>query len=278
MPNRKTNSGAAGVWLLIVFHLLIVLPLAYYLNIWSDEASSLYSTESIAAAFRDAATIERQAPMYFWILSLWRAVNGSIFFSRLLSVIFSVAAIWLFSNLASRILKSPRAATLATAFFALHPIMIWASVSEIRLYPLVILISIALLRLFIDAFFEEAHTSTQRSQRNAKIGFVVVSVIALYTNYYLGFLLVGLFAALVVTAKWRSALNYLITMAAAGVVFAPLALTVKAQFTANTSGFNEEPNLYDGVRLVWNHALTFLLPADIGEVMRQRRSASFGCG
>ena len=91
MHDRRTT----GVWLLIVCHLLIALPLAWYLNIWSDEASSLYSTESVAGAFQNAATIERQAPLYFWLLSLWRALNGSIFFARLLSIVFSVAAIWL---------------------------------------------------------------------------------------------------------------------------------------------------------------------------------------
>ena len=262
MSYRKTNSGAAGVWLLIVCHLLIVLPLAYFLNIWSDEASSLYSTESVSAAFRNAATVERQAPLYFWILSLWRVMNASPFFARVLSTLFSVAAIWLFSNLASRVLKNSRTAILTTAFFALHPIMIWASV-EIRVYALLILISIALLRLFIDAFFEGPEANTQRSQRTAKIGFLVVSIIALYTNYYLGFLLVGLFAALIVTARWRPAVMYLATMAAAGVAFAPLVLTLEAQFVANTTGLSEQPTLIEGIRRVWNHALTFVLPADI---------------
>ena len=262
MPNRKTTSGAAGVWLLIVCHVVLVLPLAYYLNIWSDEASSLYSTESISFAFQHAATIERQAPLYFWILSLWRAVNGSIFFSRVLSIVCSIAAIWFFAGLAQRVLKNPRAATLATAFFALHPILIWASL-EIRVYSLVILLSIGLMRLFVAGFFEETHAETQRSRRDAKIFFVLLSVVALYTNYYLGFLLVGLFVALIATAKWRPALTYLGAMAVAGLAFAPLALTVKAQFAVNTTGFTEQPTLVEGVRLIWNHVLTFVLPADI---------------
>src|SRR6476620_6828221 len=119
MHDRRTT----GVWLLIACHLLIVLPLAWHLNIWSDEASSLYSTEHISFAFQNAASIERQAPLYFWILSLWRTVNGSIFFARLLSALFSVAAIWLFAGLTQRVLKSRRASLLATAFFAVHPIL-----------------------------------------------------------------------------------------------------------------------------------------------------------
>src|SRR5437764_7094857 len=52
-------------------------------------------------------------------------------------------------------------------------------------------------------------------------------------------------------------------MAAAGIAFAPLALTVKSQFAVNTAGVVEQPPLIDAVRQVWGHILTFILPADI---------------
>lgn len=258
MNDRKPT----GVWLLIVCHILIVLPLAWYLNIWSDEASSLYSTESIGAAFQNAASVERQAPLYFWILSLWRAANGSVFFARLLSIVFSAAAIWLFSKLAGRILKSGQAATLATAFFALHPILIWAS-TEIRVYAFVILLSISLLFLFLEAFFEESHAKMPGSQRKAKILFLLVSIIAIYTNYYLGFLLVGLFAGLIITGQWRAAIQYLATMAGAALAVSPLMWSFRSQFNVNTTDIGQEPSLIAGARHIWNHVLTFILPADI---------------
>lgn len=258
MPERKT----IGVWLLIACHLLVVLPLAWHLNIWSDEASSLYSTESIGFAFQNAASVERQAPLYFWILSLWRSVNGSIFFARGLSIIFSVGAIWLFAGLTQRVLKSRRASLLATAFFALHPIMIWAS-TEVRVYALVILLSIGLLRLFFDAFFEGPNAETQRSQRNARLFFLLLCIVALYTNYYLGFLLVGMFVALAVTGRWRSATHYLATMAATALAVSPLAFAFRTQFSVNTADIGEAPSLIDGVRHIWNHVLTFILPADV---------------
>src|ERR1043165_7205748 len=93
------------VWLLIGVHLAIAVPLAWYLNIWSDETSSLYSTEhGFVYAFQNAAAFERQAPLYFWLLSLWRELNGSIFFARIPSIIASVASIWLFARLVSRYL------------------------------------------------------------------------------------------------------------------------------------------------------------------------------
>ena len=122
---------------------------------------------------------------------------------------------------------------LATAFFALHPITIWASV-EIRVYALVILLSIALLRLLsYDAFFVD------EPGKKFKIWFLVVAVTGLYTNYYLGFLLVGCFAALLATGEWKPARDYLVLMFVAGVAFLPLIYTFKSQLAVNTSGFEK---------------------------------------
>src|SRR3982751_5170296 len=145
MAVSQNNQRPFQVTILIVLHLLIVIPLAWYLNIWADEASTLYSTQhGIIDAFTNAATVERQAPLYFWVMSLWRSINGSIFFARIFSIICTVAAIKLFAGFVQRILPT-RAALLATAFLALHPILIWAAL-EIRVYAMLMLISVALIR------------------------------------------------------------------------------------------------------------------------------------
>jgi hypothetical protein len=78
-PNsEKTKflTPRLGVSAVIIFHLLIALPLAYILNIWVDEASSLYTTENgLLQAFRNVFADEKQAPLYFLLLSLWREIN-----------------------------------------------------------------------------------------------------------------------------------------------------------------------------------------------------------
>ena len=142
MTAAVTNKGNVNVYPLIILHLLLVLPLAWYLNIWADEASTLYSTDhGLINALQNAATVERQAPLYFWVMSVWRSISGSIFFARIFSVICTVVAIKLFAGFVSRVLPA-RSALLATAFFAMHPILIWAAV-EIRVYALVIMLAIA---------------------------------------------------------------------------------------------------------------------------------------
>ena len=252
------NQRPLQVTMLIVLHLLIVLPLAWYLNIWADEASTLYSTQhGIVETFQHAAAVERQAPLYFWVMSLWRSIDGSIFFARIFSIICTVAAIKLFSGFTQRILPA-RAALLATAFLALHPVLIWAAL-EIRVYAMLMLISIALIRCFYDGFFVDDSTS----KRASRVWLFVLSIVAVYTNYYLGFLLVGCFTGLLVTRRWREARDYLVLMTGVGIAFLPLVFTFRSQFAVNTSGFYEERTLPDGLRRIWGHFLTYVLPADI---------------
>ena len=253
----RTSYLKYGVALLIFIHLLIALPLAYYLNIWTDEASTLYATQNgFSVAFQTAVIEQKQAPLYFWVLSLWRQVSESIFFARLFSILCSVAAIWLFAKLADRIMR-PKAALLATAFFALHPFLFWASV-EIRVYSLVILLSLGLIYTFLDAFWDNAENRIAPIVR-----FGILSVIALYTNYYLGPLLVGFLIPLIIYRRWRAVANYLATMAAVGLLFLPMILFVRSEMNARSSVFIEDRSVISGLKILWNHVLTYLLPTEI---------------
>ena len=253
--NKSTEK-----WILlaiVALHLALTLPAAYYLNIWVDEASSLYATEQgFWVAFQNAAAEQKQAPLYFWILSLWRSIDGSIFFARLFSIICSVIAISLFAGLASKVADRPRA-VLLTAFFGLHPFLVWASV-EIRVYSLVILLSIILLRTFLNAFWNE-----EERTKYAEIWFLLTVVVALYTNYYLGFLIAGLFAALVFSGRWREVGRFALLMTAAGVAFVPMVFQMLAELNSKTSGFQEVRTVTEGVRILWHHFLTFVFPTEI---------------
>ena len=207
-----------------------------------------------------AAVNEEQAPLYFWILSLWRYVDGSIFFPRVFSIICSCLSIWLFAGLAGRF-SGPRGRLFATVFFAFHPVLIWASL-EIRPYSLLILLSLLLIKLLLDGFIDEDYwRSTSKSP--ARIFFLVTAIAALYTNYYLGFLLLALFVPLVVLRRWREAGVYLALMGITGITFIPLALQIQSQFAAKTSGYIAPRSLLDGIRGISHHFLTFLLPAGV---------------
>lgn len=246
---------------LIAVHLAVAIPLAYLVNVWADEASSLYTTDSgIIAAIQGAIENERQAPLYFGILAAWRSLDHSIFFARLLSILFSIAAIKIFADLAfTNFLKRP--AILSTCFFALHPFLFWAS-TEIRGYSLVLLLSVALILLFEKAFPAEPDSRKPFDNRT-HLALVATSTISLYVNYYLGFSLVAFLFVLIFRRQWRSSFRYILLMLVVGLLSLPLFYVVASQMAVNTTGFQQDRPLWDGVRFIWHHVLTFLLPAEI---------------
>ncbi|MBV9217235.1 MAG: glycosyltransferase family 39 protein, partial [Acidobacteria bacterium] len=206
-------------------------------------------------AFQNAGANEKQAPLYFWIMALWRDINASIFFARLFSVICSAVSIKLFARVANHLFAA-RTALLATAFFALHPFLIWASL-EIRVYALVILLTVALLDLFFRTFIDEG------AKAYHYIAFALLSIAAVYTNYYLAFPLAGMFASLIATGRWRSALRFAGIGFIACLAFLPVVVAARSQLAANTGGYQEARVLIDGLRTLWHHSLTFVLPAGV---------------
>lgn len=243
--------------ILIFLHLAIALPMALQLNIWVDEASTLYTTQNgFGQTWLNLFGDEKQAPLYFLVLSLWRKINDSIFFARLFSIICSLSAIVAFSRLAQKIWER-NPALFMTALFALHPFLFWASL-EIRLYSLIILLT-----CLLSDFFYDGYLQTDKSSKQAQIYFILISIVALYTNYYLGFLLVGGFLALIVLRRWQEAKSYFLQMLVVGVAILPLFWIIRLQFSERVVIFQTEKSLIEGIRVLWNHFLTFALPTEI---------------
>lgn len=257
-------DGKKFVLVLIFLHLAVALPLALQLNIWVDEASTLYTTQNgFFQAFHNLFSDEKQAPLYFLLMSLWRKLNDSIFFARLFSIICSVLAIAVFARLARKIWDE-KTAIFITTIFALHPFLFWASL-EIRLYSLIILLSCLLFNFFYDGYLGEENVAGEgaKAQRKAQIFYVLTSIAALYTNYYLGFLLVGCFVALLILRRWKEAKSYFLQMLVVGIAILPLFYIINLQFSDRIITFQEEKSFLEGIKNLWNHFLTFVLPTEI---------------
>lgn len=261
------KSQKKFVFILIGLHLLIVLPLAYILNAWVDEASTLYNTQKgFLDTFQNVFQTEKQAPLYFWLLSLWRTIDGSIFFARLFSVICGCLAIKFFYDLAKHFFDEKRA-ILITAFLALHPYLIWASL-EIRLYSMAVLLSVLMLNFFVKGFVKE-------TERKYQIAFVVFSIIGIYTSYYLGFLLVGGFLGLLLLRRWNESKTYFLQMFIIGLAILPLVWAIKMQLATNTGGHQQISGLTEGVKILWAHFLSFIFPTELLPTTDQQSKISF---
>lgn len=209
--------------------LAVTLPFAYVLNLWQDEAYTLQTTSGdLGYAFHQAITFEQNAPLYFMLLTLWRHINGSIFFLRLFSVVCAAATALLLPGLARRYLSyvNPALPTFAVAW---NPFFIWAAL-EMRAYALIILISAAMLLTFFDAFLAE------RPRWDATVAYAACVSIGLYTQYYLAFLVLAQ-AVTVLLYRPRAFARFTAAGAAGALAFLPMLLVVASQVQNFRGGF-----------------------------------------
>jgi hypothetical protein len=256
-------SGRFVVPLLIFIHVLLTLVLAYNLNIWIDEAFSLHTTErGVAFALRQALNFEMQAPLYFVLLSIWRKIDQSIFFARLFSVASVALALKVIATLSTRLWKDVHPGFLV-AIVAFNPLTITVAV-DVRLYAPVLLLSALLLLTFHDGFL------TQSRRRRTQVIYVLLAVIALYTQYYTGFLLVGNACALLVLKRWRALIEYLIGMVIVGLCLTPMLPFIHYQMTAHAAPVSYAQSWWEVLKFITWKLKDYVLPLswDISLVVR----------
>jgi hypothetical protein len=248
-----TTRWAAGLGALAV--VLAGLVLAGALNIWIDEAFTLWTTGAgPVEAWAHAITFEVQPPLYFIIESIWRLLDEtSIGFARLPSVVFAGAAVAVVVLAAGRI--APRIPPAVVGLLAaLNPVFVWAA-GEMRVYALVLFIGAALTWLFFEAFL------VAPPSKRAAIAYAVFALAGLYTQYYVGFVLAMHFVTLLVLR--RGALRaFVVSMAAVALGFAPFA-RVALTHVAASGAFVTRGTFIHAAHEVANVAFAFVLPHEV---------------
>jgi hypothetical protein len=227
---RRTASHRISPELVILgLNLAIAVPLAYALNLWQDEAYTLHTTaRGLAYAFHAAIGFEQNAPLYFLIVNLLRGFGDGVFFLRLFSVLCIAATVGLTPLLSRRYLpaSNPR---LAAAVVAFNPFVIYAAV-DLRAYGLIVLLSAILLLTYYDAFLAEKPSAA------AAAGYAVCVAAALYTQYYLAFLIAAQGITLLVYRP-RTFWRFFLAGLAGALVFAPMLAIVPGQVQNFKEGF-----------------------------------------
>jgi uncharacterized membrane protein len=232
----------------------IVVPLAVILNLWQDEAYTLHTTgRTVQYAFVEAIRFEQNAPLYFVLVNLWRHVDGSVFFGRLFSALCIAVALVLLPGLAERYLPGIAPGWI-TLTIALNPFAIWAAL-EMRVYALVILMSALLLRTFFDAFLRPGPV------QGGRVFFYALTVAAaIYTQYYLAFLVVAQGLALFCYAR-QSLPHYIAGAAIGGAAFLPLAAALPAQIR-NFRGAFTPPSLLEALSATLKALAEYVVPLE----------------
>jgi hypothetical protein len=246
------SAGSPLDWRILASAFMYVVALllaARLLPTWVDEEFTLHTTaRGIGTAWHQAIGFESQAPLYFVLLAVWRALDSSVFFARAFSTLCALGFIVLIAPIARRVWpgKTPWPWVVAAA---IHPFVVFAAL-EIRLYAFALLLS-ALLWLTFDAGFASG------SDRRARVGFVLATIAAAWTQYYLAFVALALVAGLAANhvRRLRAAV---VALVISGVGILPLIPIARVQ--AGT--YAAHPGIVSGFKAALDPMFDFLLPHD----------------
>lgn len=228
---RKNNVCA----IVVILNLLITVPLAIYLNLWLDELYSLTTSRlDLGSTIHQSIFFELQPPLYFILLNLWLRVNDSIIWARLLSIIFTVITIYITFDLSKRYIPKINSAALVV-LIALNPFTIYAAI-EARPPALGLLLSALLLLTFFDGYL------ASNPKKNARRLYVIFSAFALYTQYYLGFLLVAHALTLFLLKKWNALKSYSLGLGIVALLLIPILSYIPSQVITHTQNIGIDIN------------------------------------
>lgn len=214
------NKGTILFYGFLCFYVAIMLFLCQKLIIEEDEAYSLTTTSfSFSKIVHLSYFFEGQPPIYFLILSLWRNINESIFFARLLSVIFSLFSAFALHKLIESF-YSKNLAKWLVVIFLINPYTVWAS-QEIRLYSLLIFLTLSITLLFYQIYFQE---------KKKYIAFIICGLLGIYTQYYFSFIIAAFSIVVLYRNGWKSFWNYCLLALPIVVLSLPNLFCLKEQF------------------------------------------------
>jgi 4-amino-4-deoxy-L-arabinose transferase-like glycosyltransferase len=184
LPWKGNDSLLLGALTLLA--LVLRLARLGFQPLWWDEGWSLYFATTDVGSLLRLTAVDIHPPGYYLLLHLWiQAFGPSPLSIRLLSVLIGTATVLLIGWV-GRIYLGRRGGFLAAFLLAVSPFHIFYS-QEVRMYGLATLLGLAALHWGLQ---------TRRAQGQAHtaawLGYVLAATAALYTEYYVAFVLLGL--------------------------------------------------------------------------------------
>lgn len=245
----SSNKGNLVFSLFLLIYSSYLIFLSYKLGLSYDEPFSLTTTANkLSKVISLSYDFEGQPPVYFILLSLWRKINGGIFFARLLSLIFTYfSAFFLYK--VTRLLFAKTHTKWIIVLFLLNPFTVWASL-EIRVYSLIILLTIVAFYFFYLIYFYQ--------KNKLKVFFVLVALLGVYTQYYFVFLIISFAVLLLFRKGWRPFFNYVLLSCLVALLFLPNLLSLKEHYELHQNSFVEF-SFYDRINSAFSSSLEFFV-------------------
>ena len=194
-------------------------------SLWFDETLSGLVAQLNAVQVLTNAAGSSHPPGYYFLLHLWRALDGSEFILRFPSAWFSLAAVALVARLGHD-LFGPREARLAALGMALAPFQVYYA-QEARMYAAAIAFSAGVIWAFLQG--------VRRYSRTAWWIYAILTALALYTHYYVALVILALHLYVLLDRRCaqQAMPSLLVADGLAALIFAPQF----AQFCAEAGEF-----------------------------------------
>ena len=200
--------------LLIIISCAVTAYTLAFQSILLDEAQSLWVATKSVQQILALDSQDVLVPLYELLLHFWMQIFGSsILSARALSFLFFLATLPVLYMLAKES-SNKRVAWIAVTLFSLSPFIMWYS-SEARMYSLFVLVI-----TWNHLFFVRFLTSSGRS---SKVGYIVTTILGLYTHYFFVFLLATQFFYL----AWRAFVKPDYELGAKNILHKPSNLSLK---------------------------------------------------
>lgn len=177
--------------------------------LWWDEGYSVYFATRDFGTMLARTAVDIHPPLYYALLEIWISAFGkSDFALRMMSVAIGVAAVPLL-YFGARGFFNSRVALASAFLLALAPLHIYYS-QELRMYGLVTLLALASVDLQLKILTKDERRTTSGSSFVLRllsfVLYVVVTTLALYTQYFAAFLIAAEIAVVLYLrfrARWR---------------------------------------------------------------------------
>ncbi|NMB69386.1 MAG: hypothetical protein GYA20_11565 [Chloroflexi bacterium] len=238
--------------------LLVILAIAVLLRcialngrgIQYDDAFSYFlSIQSLPDIVRGTAA-DTMPPLYYFLLHFWAIISPELWFLRLLSILLTLASLWLLYRIVA-LLAGTKAALWASLFAAVSPLQIYHA-QDIRMYALLEFCQLGYAFCLLKAWGSE--TNTGKPTWGWWIATVLFGAGAMYTHNLAVFGLAAPNFYLLVKRDWKTLRKLLLAQAAIGALALPWLLLIPGQIAKVQQAFwTPRPGLVEAFQaiLMW---------------------------
>jgi hypothetical protein len=160
---------------------------------------------------------------------------------------------WVSANLSRELFVRVPSATLAL-LLALHPTVLFAA-TECRVYALEIFLVALLLNVFAKLFLLNQQSAAKL------VALSLLAALSMYTQYHIGFLLLGLAVALLASGRIREARNFVACMVGTAILIIPILTWLTSQLHQPDGSTSSRFTAGETIRFATGLVRTFLFPA-----------------